>query len=449
MPRQIGGTPIQNLASVLRLTARSRICAVVFATMVATASADTTMGGMSFADFEAAYEATQLALDRHQFDDALRSARVLLAVAPHNPSIELAYARAAAGAQRPQDALRTYAAVVAQGFGAAVARDSGFAALPHSGGWRNIRRRAHDADRRVGKSESMFDIPDEGAIPEGLAFDPATDRFFVTSTYQRKVLVRHRDHGFADFVSSKDHGLLQALGVRVDQSGRRLLVCSGADDNRLVDFVEADRGRSGIFVYDLDSGHLVQRAWVSDPGPHLFNDLAQAPDGEVYVTDSRAGRIYEYNVATGILRPIPADGPLVYPNGIAIDPPGEHLFIADQVGISRLDLRSTRWSRLQERGGISSAGIDGLYFIHGELVGVQSIAGVDRIVALRLDAARTAITAVRPILQGDPNLKGATEGVVVGSYLYFIANSQQDKFDEQGRLDVEHLHRSRVLRVRI
>jgi hypothetical protein len=39
--------------------------------------------------------------------------------------------------------------------------------------------------------------------------------------------------------------------------------------------------------------------------------------------------------------------------------------------------------------------------------------------------------------------------VVVGSYLYFIANRQQDKFDEQGRLDVEHLHRSRVLRVKI
>ena len=220
--------------------------------------------------------------------------------------------------------------------------------------------------------------------------------------------------------------------MKVDSARSRLVALTAADDARLIDFKPSDRGRSGVFSYDLATGRLLQATWLAEPGIHLFNDLVLTPDGGAYITDSDAGRIYRLSADGRQLVPITPLGALLYPNGIDFDPSRNALYVADLRGIFAVDPRTGRLRQLPCAKGISTVAIDGLY-LHGEdLIGVQSIEGFDRVVAFRLSRNHARIESADPLENADPRLSMATEGVVVGDTLYFVANSHQDAVDEQG-----------------
>jgi hypothetical protein len=84
------------------------------------------------------------------------------------------------------------------------------------------------------------------------------------------------------------------------------------------------------------------------------------------------------------------------------------------------------WRLAQPRG--SALGqLDGMYFVRSaqgaQLVGIQGI-GTGRVVAFDLGPRLDAVARMH-VLESDPPLfDGPTTGAVVGSQLYFIANSQ-------------------------
>ncbi|WP_372785303.1 SMP-30/gluconolactonase/LRE family protein [Phenylobacterium sp.] len=428
---------------------RTRLTYLALAALIGlVAPATAKAAAMTFAEFETTLDATENALGEARFDAALAGTRRLMQVTPHLPGVELLNARALAGAGQADAAVAAYAALVDQGVGAAVAADPAFASLEGRPGWTSLRRRAL-AQRPIGADREAFRLADPRLIPEGLAFDPATGRFFASSTFLRKVVVRDRSGRTDDFVQPKDHGLLQALGLKVDAARRTLFVCTGADDNHLQDTQPADIGRSGVLVYNLNTGQLRAAAWVGDGRSHLFNDLAVGPDGSAYVTDSRDGRIFVLDGQTRRLTPLTGPDSLLYPNGIAIDPKGRVLFVADLAGVARIDVRTGKITRMAEPAGVASGGIDGLYLYRRQLIGVQSGFGVNRVMAFRLDRTMTKVVTARALARDDPQMKAATEGVVVGASLVFIADSQQNAFTVAGALKVEGLNQTPVLSVRL
>lgn len=130
--------------------------------------------------------------------------------------------------------------------------------------------------------------------PEGLAYDPISRRFFVSSTARGTVYAVNEDGTSAPFV--QDDAFQATFGLEVDEARGRLLVAS--TDLSVLGNREAS-GRAGLGAYDLKTGarlFYTDLTTLSPNGRPLGNDLALDPAGNVYVSDSLAPVIYKVDV---------------------------------------------------------------------------------------------------------------------------------------------------------
>jgi DNA-binding beta-propeller fold protein YncE len=157
-------------------------------------------------------------------------------------------------------------------------------------------------------------LPGAQVFPEGVALRPGGDTFFVSSTQDgtifRGTLSRRRT---TVFLPPGRHGRVNAIGVRASRT--RLIVAGGMSNL--------------VFAYDLRTRRLVRR-WSTGTGG-LVNDVAIAPGGDAFVTDSLRGLVFRIPAralirprrGTATLRPwvrIGADlAPNGYTNGIVAD----------------------------------------------------------------------------------------------------------------------------------
>ena len=382
--------------------------------------------------FESQLERAREKVARSDFAGARADFEQLLREAPRHPRLQLGMAQSLVGLGLTREAEGVYEDIVAEGFGAALSGDPTFLSIKDRLRDPSLVTRAGEQAAPIARGVQAFSIPERGFIAEGLAFDPNTGRFFVGSTYLRKIVVHESDGRVVEFVPSGDHGLLQVLGMKVDEKRGRLVVLTGEDDARLVNYEPGDRGRSAVFTYDLATGRYLDAAWLRTPGVHLFNDLVLTPDGAAYLTDSDEGRIYHWSADGNALEPVTPAGTFLYPNGIDLDASNHRLFVADFRGIFTVDLHDGKVARLPEAKSVSSVAIDGLYLHGNALIGVQSIDDLDRVMSFRLSPEQDRIEAAEPLERADPRVDRPTEGVVVGNRLYFIARSFQDAVDDQG-----------------
>jgi hypothetical protein len=103
-------------------------------------------------------------------------------------------------------------------------------------------------------------------------------------------------------------------------------------------------------------------------------------------------------------------------------------------GISIVDPATGQTRALPHPDNVSLHGIDGLYVHSSGLVGVQNGAGTERIVRYRLDETGTKVVELDVLESRNPLFAIPTTGVVVGSVLYYIANSLVDQLGPDGRL---------------
>lgn len=386
----------------------------------------------SLSSIQATVADAHQALEHKDFARAKDDYATLLADAPDHPAIQAGLARSLLGLGRDAEALELYGRVVEEGFGGGIAQDPAFIALAKSSGRGDLARRAEAQARPLIKARAVFQVPERDFVAEGLAYDPGTGRYFISSTNLRKVSVREPGGRVRDFIPTGDRGLLQVLGLKADPARGRLLVLTGADDNRYVQARPQDHNRTALFIYDLKSGRFRSAHWLGEPGDHLFNDLALAPDGSAYITDSTAGRIWRFR--GGRLEPMTPPEALLYPNGIDLDPARGIIYVAEIRGVFRLDLASGKLEPLAHSAGVSTVSIDGLYRRRGWLIGVQSGVAPERVAAFKLSADGRAITAWRALDQVDPGLSAPTEGVVVGDELIFVADSHMARLGEDGHV---------------
>ncbi|HVQ93635.1 MAG TPA: hypothetical protein VMU51_21540 [Mycobacteriales bacterium] len=134
--------------------------------------------------------------------------------------------------------------------------------------------------------------------PEGVAFDPVRGEFLAGSVTHGTVSVVHRDGTVRTLVG--DPRLVTTMGLAVDAARHRLIVANA-------DLGLADRSTPGtafnlgaVGSYDLRTGRprfYVDLAALTPGTQHFVNDVAIAPDGTVYATDSLAGAVYRIDPA--------------------------------------------------------------------------------------------------------------------------------------------------------
>ena len=327
--------------------------------------------------------------------------------------------------------------------------DPDLASLRGNPGFQAFLGKLEGARKPVARSEAAFTLVERDLFPEGIAYDPAQEAFYLTSILKRKIVVRDKAGAVTDFIAPGQDGFLSGLGAAVDASRRILWVCT-ADRPRMEGHNEGTAGLSGIFKYDLTSRKLLKK-YVMDgkTGPHLLNDLVVTSQGVVFATDSLAGAVYRISPEQDDLVLLTPYGLYEYPNGIALSSDETTLFVAHASGIATVNLKTGDRGELQHGAKVFIGSLDGLYFYRGSLIGIQNSAR--RVARFVLNKTLDKVDRVEVLEAHNPLFAGMpTTGTLVGDTLYYVANSQLNAVGPDGKfLPADKLRETTVLRVRL
>lgn len=276
----------------------------------------------------------------------------------------------------------------------------------------------------VNRSYIAFTIPQKDMLAENVAFDPRDSSFYVGSTRHGKVVKRSRDGRVTDFVPTGRDGMWMVVGMKVDTKRNALWVNSSAQGN-YINLQPADQGKAAFFRYDM-RGRLVKKYVPREAGNHFFNDVAITPDGSLYITDMLAGSVYRIGAADS-LELWMGPGKLTFLNGITASADGRALFVASREGVSMIDVASRTVDVLQPAPGVDPLAIDGIYWHEGSLIGIQG-GRRNRVQRFSVDLGGKRITGGEILEANHPLFMNPTTGVIAGSDLYYIANSQFSSF---------------------
>src|SRR5207248_4942918 len=204
------------------------------------------------------------------------------------------------------------------------AKDDNLASLRESPRFAAIVERFAANMQPTGTPTLAFTLEHSGVIPEGLAWDPASQRHFVSSVRQRSIYAIDRRGHAALFARDL---LLGAFGMKVDTQRHVLWVAAG----------ELPPDKAAVLKLDLKTGRTLATYAPSDKDKHLFGDLTIAANGDVFVSDSSAPIIFK--IADGQLTEF-VRGPFVNLQGLALSADGSVMYSADYTrGISEIGMQ--------------------------------------------------------------------------------------------------------------
>jgi hypothetical protein len=284
----------------------------------------------------------------------------------------------------------------------------------------------------VAQAREAVRTTEKDLVPEGLSYDAQRNVFYLSSLNRRKIVEIGRDGRTSDFVPADRYGLLPVLGIRISPSDGTVWADSFTDS-----------GRTELLHFD-GAGKLLGRFKPEDSAKHGFNDLVIRKNGEVITTDSLANAVLGFDPAARTFTVLPMHRPLFYPNGIALSEDDHTLYIADSLGVVRVDLANGE-SRDVDPGPKSTlAGIDGLYWHNGSLIGIQNGIGSPRVAAFRLSSDGLRVTRTIVLENRSKFCVLPTTGAIRGPDFFFIANSQIDNMNNDKVMDVTRLEVIRI-----
>ena len=296
---------------------------------------------------------------------------------------------------------------------------------------------------RTAASKVAFRLHEKDFLAEGIARDDATGDVFVSSVHRRKIVRVAADGTAKDFTSEAD-GLLAVLGLALDPARHVLWACTTAVPE-MRGFVKADDGKAALVAVELASGRVTRRLSLAGPGPHNCNDVFVDDDGAVLVSDAAAGELLVLAKDADALASL-AKG-FRSPQGIARV--GGALYVADwSRGLARVDRGAhparVRW--LEAPDDVLLPGTDGLRAYKGKLLAIQNGAEPARVVELAVTGDTVKLSRV--LEWNHTEFHEPTLGVVVGTDLVYVANSQWGAFDRAGKIwPDERLFEPTVLRL--
>jgi DNA-binding beta-propeller fold protein YncE len=314
-----------------------------------------------------------------------------LAKDPNNPTLLYILAVRQLAAGDKASSVATLERLVETGDGFLPPRDLGFAKLNGDAAYEAVRKRFEAKLPAIAKNaKRAFTLADRQLLPEGIAYDSATQRVFVSSTYRGSISVVRKGQVIKTFVISKGQSV---MGLAVDAERNRLIA--------VVSQLAPDKPRDAIIVLNLQSLKIDQRIEV--PDAKLLNDVAMGALGELYVTDSGAGRVWRVSLGENQVTPLIDAGALRGPNGIAFDQGVRRLYVATSRGVVTAALGDSTnpmspFMPLSLPPGQSLALIDGLYLDRGSLIGIQNSTNPGRVIRVKLSTDGTSATDVETLL---------------------------------------------------
>jgi hypothetical protein len=304
-------------------------------------------------------------------------------------------------------------------------RDFGFESVWGDPEFQKVRKELTDDEPRTPDAPVVFRLTNPKLIPEGIAYDAKRDRFFIGSVAQKKIIVTDRKGDTRDFSKVEDK-LDCVLGMIVDPAREQLYAVS---TNGFLDEAKTKR-RNAVVLYDLKTGCLADR--FDAPEAMQLNDIAIAPNGTIYATDSMGTTLFRKKPDEKTLTPFGSKGAVADANGITLGADG-NLYVAISTGIAKIDTSTGAPTRLPQPDTVVTGGCDGLYWYEGDLIGIQNVTNPGRVVRIALADKPTRVAGLI-VLQSHhhPNFAEPTTGAIAHGALHVIANSYVGHFRPDG-----------------
>jgi hypothetical protein len=368
-----------------------------------------------------------------QGDEAARrgieAVRKLLQERPEDPVLWFYLARFQSEAGDARASVEALDKVATLGDGFLPTRD-GFQRVWGDSAFQSARSKLEAKLPRLDFAPTAFQLEDPLFIPEGIAYDAPSNTFFMGSIPQHRIVrIDGATHAVQTFAGAEAQ-LDSVLGLTVDTPRRILYAVSTSATTRAGEA----KPRNAVVAFDIDTKQLKRRYDI--PDALQLNDVAVAPGGRAFVTDSASGAVYELPVkvpaAPRVL--VPA-GRLRGSNGIAASPDAKRLYVAHSTGIAMVDIATGDVQRMANGTRESIAGIDGLYEWQGQLVAVQNVTNPGRVVVISLSSDGTKVTRVQTLLSHHHNaLYEPTTGVVTPNGFYLLAATGVSHYNAHGAI---------------
>lgn len=314
-------------------------------------------------------------------------------------------------------------------------RDEDLAALRASDRWPALAARVAELKKPVGAATEAFVLAEKGLVTEGIAYDPKTKAYFVSSVRKAKILRRGADGTVTEFVPSRRDGLMAVLALRVDPKRRLLWATTGAIAT-MEGYRTEDAGKTGLVAFDLGSGKLVRSAWLPAAGAakdRLLGDLELLPDGSVVATDGTLGGIWKLTAGTNVVEPLVAPGVLRSPQGLVLTKDGKAVLVATYAGeLFRVSLAGGPPEPVPVPDTVALDGTDGLVRHGDALIAIQNGVRPVRIARLTLDAGETRVASSEILEMNDARVGEPTLGIVVDGALVHVADAQWESVNPKG-----------------
>ncbi len=324
------------------------------------------------------------------------------------------------------------------------ATDSDFDSMREIAEFQEITNRIEEKTRPLNNSSIAFSIPEKDLIPEGIAYDPVDEAFYIGSVQKCKIIKIDKQGRISDFAEPRQDDLVKVLGLRVDVE-RRYLWAVSSYGFYSPDIPEELLGTTGVFRYDLQTRKLLKKYMLHREENHMLNDLTIDSNGDVYVTDWRIPAIYMISADKDTIEKF-IDLPR-RPNGIDFSGDGTKLFVAGG-GVGVLDISTKTFRELKHPVNMYLSG-DGLYYYQNSLIAVQN-GGLRKVIRFYLNEGQDEIIRSEALEAYHPLFNLPTTGALVGNEFYFIANSQLRAYDEDGNLfPLSELEETKILKIEL
>lgn len=291
--------------------------------------------------------------------------------------------------------------------------------------------------------EIIFEIEEKDIIPEGIAYDPVEQCFYLGSIHKHKILKITRTGEVSDFIPYGQDSLREVLGMKTDHN-RRLWVCNNLFEKDTLNRI------ANVHVFDIPTGTLVNHYRLQDGRSHLFNDLYITTSGNVYITDSEGGNIYVIRKGEDRLEEFTQPGKMRYPNGITATADEKKLIVStgSAAGIVSVDIETKEITPIRHPKFIL-LGFDGLYRYKNSLIGIQNVLFPEAVIEMRLSADSDSIEHMEVLVADHPAFDTPTTGVIAEEHFYFIANSQLSQIiGNFGKIrNPDKLENTRIMRI--
>ena len=271
-----------------------------------------------------------------------------------------------------------------------------------------------EGEMAEGAMATSFALPGEQVFPEGVAYNPASGKFYVGSTTDGTLYEGDLASGEVTvFSEGGADGRTTAIGMKVDANG---------------DLWVAGGGTGQMFVYNTADGSLVASYTTPAVEQTFINDVTITPDGSAYFTDSFRPVLFKISDMMGgeaeswldFTGTVLEYGEGFNLNGIAASPDGRYLLVvhSGNGNLYRIDTDTQEVSQVDTGGADLTAG-DGILLVGNILYVSRNQFG--QIVPVTMSEDFSMGTAGEPLT--DPSLIFPTTIALADDSL-LVVNSQ-------------------------